>query len=149
MDQWNNSYTAIMYINRFLQQVDTINWAPINNNVRALFNGRLKGEALALRGLFYLNLLQSHAGFSTSGQLLGVPIITEALDVNSDIKRPRNTFDDCIKQIYSDLTEAEKYLPLDYGNVSNTSQMLARYNTATVTTTFLVMLTGSVYQLVL
>lgn len=133
MDQWNNSYTAIMYLNRFLQQVDTINWAPINNNVRALFSGRMKGEAFALRGLFYLHLLQAHAGYTSGQSLLGVPIITEALDINSDVKRPRNMFDDCMKQIYNDLTEAEKYLPLDYGNVSNASQMLPRYNTATVT----------------
>lgn len=132
MDQWNNSYTAIMYINRFLQQVDAVEWAPINNNVRALFSGRLKGEALALRGLFYLNLLQAHAGYGTGGQLLGVPIITEALDVNSDVRKPRNSFDECMNQIYTDLTEAEKYLPLDYQNVSSTSQMLPRYNTATV-----------------
>lgn len=128
VDQWNNSYTAIMYINRFLQQVDSLNWSPLSKNRRTMFQDRLKGEAFALRGMFYLNLLQAHAGVTASGQLMGVPIITEALDVSSDFKRPRNSFDDCMKQIYTDLTEAEKYLPLDYANISNASQMPSRYS---------------------
>ncbi len=132
MDQWNNSYTAIMYLNLFLQQVDTINWSPMNQNVSALFRDRLKGEALGLRGLFYLNLLQAHAGNDMSGQLLGVPIITDVLTPNTDFKKPRNTFDECMKQIYNDLTEAEKYLPLDYQDIASTSQLPSRYSAAVI-----------------
>lgn len=132
MDQWNNSYTAIMYLNLFLQQVDTINWSPMNQNVSALFRDRLKGEALGLRGLFYLNLLQAHAGNDMSGQLLGVPIITDVLTPNTDFKKPRNTFDECMKQIYNDLTEAEKYLPLDYQDITSTSQLPSRYSAAVI-----------------
>jgi starch-binding outer membrane protein, SusD/RagB family len=132
MDQWNNSYSAIIYANLFLNEVDSVNWSPVNKDVRVLFHDRLKGEAYGLRALFMFHLLQAHAGFSVNGQLLGVPIITEALNPNSDFKRPRNTFDDCMKQIYNDLTEAEKYLPLDYQDVANTSQIPTRYSSATV-----------------
>ena len=128
MDQWNNSFTAIMYINRFLSQVDNQTWSYLSANRQTMFRDRLKGEAYALRGLFYFHLLQAHAGYGSNGQLMGVPIITDALDANSDFKKPRNTFDDCMKQIYSDLTEAEKYLPLDYGNISSASQMPAKYS---------------------
>lgn len=127
MDQWNNSYTAINYINLFLSQVDTVNWSYLNKDVRVLFNDRLKGESYGLRGLFMLNLLQAHAGYTAGGELLGVPIITEVLQPNSDFSKPRNTFDQCMQQIYGDLAEAEKYLPLDYNNIS-AAQLPAKYN---------------------
>jgi starch-binding outer membrane protein, SusD/RagB family len=132
MDQWNNSYTAIMYLNLFLQQVDTVNWSPMNKDVRVLFRDRLKGEALALRGLFYLNLLQAHAGQSATGELLGVPIITAAMTPESDFKKPRNTFDQCMQQIYTDLTAAEQYLPLDYVDISGASQLPSKYSTMAI-----------------
>lgn len=124
VDQWNNSYSAILYLNLFLREVDSVNWAPTSKDVRKLFTDRLKGEVYGLRALFMYNLLQAHAGYSASGELLGVPIITEALTPDSDFRKPRNTFDQCVQQIYTDLTESEKYLPLDYVNVS---QVPAKY----------------------
>ncbi|MGE5521827.1 MAG: RagB/SusD family nutrient uptake outer membrane protein [Candidatus Dadabacteria bacterium] len=128
MDQWTNSFTAIAYLNLFLQQVDSINWSPMSKDVRVLFNDRLKGEAYGLRALFLLHLLQAHAGPNSSGQLMGVPIITQVLERNSDFSTPRSTFDQCINQIYNDLNEAEKYLPLDYADISNVSQLPAKYS---------------------
>jgi hypothetical protein len=134
VDQWNNSFSAIMYLNLFLREVDSVNWAPMSGkNIRVLFSDRLKGEAHGLRALFMYHLLQAHAGYSTSGELLGVPIITEVLEPTSDFKRPRNTFDQCMKQIYADLAESEKYLPLDYlsQDVITPSQVPAKYSTVT------------------
>ena len=131
VDQWNNSFTAIMYLNLFLREVDSVNWAPMSHkNVRILFTDRLKGEVYGLRALFMFHLLQAHAGFSTSGELLGVPNITEALEPNSDFKKPRNTFDQCMQQIYADLTESEKYLPLDYHfqDITNPAQLPPKYS---------------------
>ncbi|TWI80147.1 putative outer membrane starch-binding protein [Lacibacter cauensis] len=133
VDQWNNSYTAILYLNLFLREVDSVNWAPSSKDVRKLFTDRLKGEVYGLRALFMYNLLQAHAGYSASGELLGVPIITEALTPDSDFRKPRNTFDQCVQQIYTDLTESEKYLPLDYVNVTQvpakyTGMAVADYN---------------------
>ena len=127
VEQWTNAYTAIMYVNLFLQQTDSINWSPMNKDVKLLFNDRLKGEAYGLRALFMLNLLQSHAGYDAGGQLLGVPIIKQVLDANSDFKIPRNTFDQCLAQINSDLNEAEKYLPLDFADIS-AAQLPAKYS---------------------
>jgi hypothetical protein len=127
VEQWTNAYTAIMYINLFLQQTDSINWSPINKDVRLLFNDRLKGEAYGLRALFMLHLLQSHAGYDASGQLLGVPIIKQVLDAHSDFQIPRNTFDQCVAQISTDLNEAEKYLPLDFADIS-AAQLPAKYS---------------------
>ncbi len=131
VDQWNNSYSAIMYLNLFLREVDSVNWAPSSKDVRTLFTDRLKGEVYGLRALFMLSILQAHAGYSTSGELLGVPIITTALEANSDFKKPRNTFEQSMQQIYSDITEAEKYLPLDYTNIAAT-QLPAKYNSMQV-----------------
>lgn len=133
VDQWNNSYTAILYLNLFLREVDSVNWAPSSKDVRKLFTDRLKGEVYGLRALFMYNLLQAHAGYSASGELLGVPIINEALNPDSDFRRPRNTFDQCVQQIYTDLTESEKYLPLDYVNATQvpakyTGMAVADYN---------------------
>jgi starch-binding outer membrane protein, SusD/RagB family len=130
VDQWNNSYTAITYINLFLREVDSVNWAPMSGaNVRRLYSDRFKGEAYGLRALFMYYLLQAHAGYSAGGELLGVPIITEALEPNSNFSKPRNTFDQCMQQIYADLTEAEKYLPLDYQfqDITNPSQLPTKY----------------------
>jgi hypothetical protein len=103
----------------------------MNKDVRILFTDRLKGEVYGLRALFMLNLLQAHAGYSSTGELLGVPIITEALDPGSDFKKPRNTFDQCMQQIYNDLTESAKYLPLDYDNIT-AAQLPAKYSSMAV-----------------
>ncbi|RXK61571.1 RagB/SusD family nutrient uptake outer membrane protein [Lacibacter luteus] len=131
VDQWNNSYSAILYLNLFLKEVDSVNWSPMNKDVRILFTDRLKGEVYGLRALFMYHLLQAHAGYSANGELLGVPIITEVLTPDSDFTKPRNTFDQCVQQIYTDLTEAEKYLPLDYTNIA-AGQLPAKYSTMAV-----------------
>ena len=127
VDQWENSYTAIVYLNLFLKEVDSVNWSPISKDRRRLFTDRLKGESYGLRGLFMYHLLQAHAGQGASGEILGVPIVTDALETNSDFKKPRNTFDQCMQQIYKDLAEADKYLPLDYANITAT-QLPTKYN---------------------
>ena len=115
VEQWTNAYTAINYINLFLREVDSVNWAPVSGaNVRRLYSDRFKGEAYGLRALYMYYLLQAHAGPGAGGQLLGVPILTEALEQTSNFQTPRSTFDQSMQQIYADLTEAEKYLPLDY-----------------------------------
>jgi hypothetical protein len=134
VEQWNNSFTAISYINLFLREVDSVNWAPMSGaKVRAMYSDRLKGEAYGLRGLFMYHLLQAHAGYTAGGELMGVPILTEALEPNSNFKKPRATFDQCMQQIYTDLAEADKYLPLDYNfqDITNPTQLPAKYRGAT------------------
>jgi hypothetical protein len=127
VDQWYNSYTAIMYLNRFLAETDSVEWSYRSDTASMLFNYRNKGEAYGLRAMFMLNLLQAHGGYSPGGELLGVPIITEALEAGSDFSRPRNTFEECMQQIYSDLNEADKYLPLDYLDLEVESDLPDQY----------------------
>ncbi len=131
MDQWENSYTAIIYLNKFLTETDKVEWSYKSDVAKRLFNDRHKGEAYGLRALFMLNLLQAHAGYA-GGVLLGVPIITDPLTLNSDFNKSRNTFEECMQQIYNDLNAAEQYLPLDYVDVENASELPARYSDVSV-----------------
>jgi starch-binding outer membrane protein, SusD/RagB family len=127
LEQWKNAYTAIMYLNKFLDKNDDINWSYTSPNAKRLYADLHRGEAYALRALFYHFLLQAHGGYSDGGQLLGVPIITTDFDINSDFKQQRNTFEECMQQIYRDLNSAETYLPLDFVDLTNISQVPAKY----------------------
>ena len=127
VDQWYNSYTAIVYLNRFLAETDSVEWSYRSDTAGMLFNYRNKGEAYGLRALFMLNLLQAHGGYSPGGELLGVPIITEVIEAGSVFYKPRNTFEECMQQIYSDLNEADKYLPFDYGDLESNLDLPDRY----------------------
>lgn len=123
-DQWANSRAAIQYINLFLSESDKVLWAK-DQDVSALFNKRLKGEAYGLRALYTYYLLQSHAGISQSGELLGIPLLLEPETPSSNFNQPRATFEACMKQIYSDVTMAQQMLPLDFEDVSDASQLPA------------------------
>lgn len=130
LNQWQNAYGAIQYLNLFLENVDKVKWAE-DEAAAQLFNVRMKGEAYGLRALFMYYLLRHHAGFTEDGELLGVPIITEFQTVDSDFNQPRASFDACIKQIYSDLDKAEENLPYEYNNVGSSSQIPERFRSIT------------------
>jgi starch-binding outer membrane protein, SusD/RagB family len=132
VDQWANAYSAIQYINLFLENADSVNWAS-DKAAAKLFNMRMKGEAYGLRALYMYYLLRNHAGFTKDGNLMGVPIITTYLDAQSDFNLPRATFQACMKQIYQDLDSAEYHLPLEYIDVSTSSQIPTRFQSITTT----------------
>lgn len=113
LDQWTNSKAAIQYLNIFLAEADKVSWAK-DENVSLLFRKRLKGEAYGLRALYMYYLLQAHGGVSDSNELLGVPILLEPETPTSDFNIPRNTFEQCMTQLYSDLEQAKSMLPLDF-----------------------------------
>ncbi len=125
-DQWRNSYAAIQYLNNFLSLSDQVAWA-LDPKVSALFNDRMKGEAYGLRALFMFHLLQSHAGKSSTGEILGVPILVTPEDVNSDFNHSRASFDACMQQLYEDIKKAEELLPMDYEDITADSQVPAKY----------------------
>jgi hypothetical protein len=127
MEQWTGSFAAIQYLNLILEQTDKVTWATTGQYTDAMFNDRSKGEAYGLRGLFMFYLLQAHGGWSADGKLLGVPILTSSQNAQSNFKLPRNTFQECVQQIYKDLDSAENYLPLDFENISNVSSLPSKY----------------------
>lgn len=112
-DQWTNSRAAIQYLNLFLSEAEKVQWAK-DPNVSVLFKERLTGEAYGLRAMYMYYLLQAHAGTGSNDELLGVPILLEPETPTSDFNVPRSTFEDCMKQLYSDVEMAVKLLPLDY-----------------------------------
>lgn len=126
--RWDDCYSAILYLNKMIEVADDINWAPITGEpTNSMYKLRHVGEAYGLRAYFMFYLLQAHAGMSEDGTLLGVPIITESVDGDIKFDSPRDSFEDCVQQILSDLTKAESLLPLDYKNVSDVSEIPTAY----------------------
>lgn len=128
MDQWTGAFAAIQYLNIILAETDKVTWATTGEYTKEMFNDRTKGEAYGLRALFMYYLLQAHGGWTRNGELLGVPILTEPLDGASNFTIPRNTFAECVNQINKDLDLAMSYLPLDFEDVTDVSQIPAKYS---------------------
>ena len=126
LSQWTNAKSGIQYMNIFLAEVDKVAWAE-NEEVSEMFKDRLKGEAYGLRAMFMYYLLQSHAGWGSNGELLGVPIILDPETPQSDFNKSRDTFEACMQQIYSDLARAEELLPLDYEEVGDINDIPSQY----------------------
>lgn len=131
ISQWEGRQNAIQYINLFLERTDHVVWSQ-EENVNIMFNDRLKGEAYALRALHMYYLLLAHGGWSEDGRLLGTTIRTESETVESDFNVPRNTFQECIDQIFADIDEAIELLPVDYGDIGD-SEIPEKYKAIGVT----------------
>lgn len=129
-NMWDQAYSAIQYMNLFLANSNQVKWTE-EPEVNALFNIRMRGEAFGLRALYMYYLLRNHGGYDASGQLLGVPILTEFQPTTVDFDLPRASFEACIEQIYADLDSAEKYLPMEYNNVGSADQIPERFRSAT------------------
>ena len=131
MSQWQDRKNAIQYLNIFLENADSVVWAK-DEVIRTIYNDRLKGEAYGLRALQMYYLLKAHGGWTSDGRLLGVPIVTKPETPSSDFNQPRNTFQECIDQIFADATKAIELLPLDFGDISN-AQIPQKYQDLGVT----------------
>lgn len=117
-DLWTNSNRAITYINEFLTVVNDVPWKWTDEELNDLYVRRLTGESYALRGLFKYFMLRNHGGLDPGGQLLGLQILDTYPVAQDDFAKSRAGFDEYVKNIYADLDEALKYLPLDYGDRS-------------------------------
>lgn len=118
VSQWQGRRNAIQYLNIFLANADEVEWSD-DEVIRSMYNDRLKGEAYGLRAVQMYSLLLAHGGWTADGRLLGVPIVTEPEDKDSNFDVPRNTFQECLDQILNDAEQALELLPLDYGDISN------------------------------
>jgi len=132
VNMWYNSYRGIQYLNLFLENVDKVEWTT-DARVTKLFKLRTKGEAYGLRALHMYYLLRSHAGYSASGALLGVPLVTSSQSVSSDFNLPRATFQECIDQINKDLDSAVYYLPYVYNDITDSTKIPDKYKSVTTT----------------
>lgn len=134
-DRWQNCRAAIQYINLFIKCAPDVAWND-DETLNKMFLDRHLGEAYALRAMFTYYLLQSHAGYTADGQLLGIPLLTEPEDVNSDFNLPRNTFAECVKAIEEDVAKAVDLLPTEYGDAAEMARLEAKYGTNRVNRVF-------------
>ncbi|WP_316758696.1 RagB/SusD family nutrient uptake outer membrane protein [Pedobacter aquatilis] len=130
-DVYSDMYVGIRKANMFLEKVDGSAIIPIDellpanvpaNQTYEAQVARLKGQALFLRAFFEFELLKRYGSF---------PIVTRTLAVDDNLDLPRNTFDQCVKQISDDCEEAISRLPLsptewrttDRGRATQTAAM--------------------------
>jgi hypothetical protein len=78
----------------------------------------LKGEAYGLRAYCGNQLLKMVGGVDGSGNLLGYPIVTTVVKTIADGQLPRNTYAECVNQIFADCDSAFNNLPLIYTDAS-------------------------------
>ena len=126
MSQWQARRITIQYMNIFLQNAHDVQWSS-DPKRQAMFVDKLRGEALALRALNMYYLLRNHAGWTSDGRLLGVPIILEPEGFDTDFNQPRATFQECVDQIYADVDEAMALLPFDYVQLTDDSAVPQKY----------------------
>jgi len=125
-DRWIQCKSAIQYINMFLERCDDVHWAD-DEMVSQMFCDREKAEGYALRAMYNYFLLESHAGYSSDGRLLGVPILEVAESQASNFNIPRNTFAECVEAIRNDAAKALEVLPWEYGDSESMSRLQGRY----------------------
>lgn len=126
MDRWQYLRASWQYLNLFIDIADEVDWAD-DQLVAQMFRDRFKGEAYGMRALYMYHLLLNHAGWAENGELLGIPIVTEPEDLNSEFNVPRNTFQECIDQLYADVDSAIRLLPEEYGAISSDNQVPEKY----------------------
>ena len=93
---WNNGYTAIRNFNIFFQKIDAV---PADAATKA----QMVAEVKFLRAFVYAKLIWNFGG---------VPIIDKAYTINETLTGvKRNTYDECVAYILSDLNAAITGLP--------------------------------------
>jgi starch-binding outer membrane protein, SusD/RagB family len=130
-DVYTDMYAGIRKANMFLEKANGSAIIPIDEvlpaNVAAnqTYDAqiqRLLGQAYFLRAFFQFELLKRYGSYV---------IVTKTLSVNDELDLPRNTFDECVKQISDDCEAAISRLPLspvewrtvDRGRATQTAAM--------------------------
>ena len=95
---YDRDYKAIYYCNLFLKDNLGKNTRyMLDANANAKLQRALQGDAFGLRAFYYWDLLKFFGGRSVSGEMLGVPIFTEPVDLSkSDLSKvTRASYADC------------------------------------------------------
>ena len=126
VDRWQYLRASWQYINQCLEVFPTVDWAA-DKAASELYKMRFMGDAYGMRALYMYHLLMTHAGWTADGQLLGIPILTESENINSEFNKPRNTFQECMEQLNADVDKAIELLPENYGDLRNYADVPAKY----------------------
>lgn len=100
-DVWERAYAGIRITNMMLTRMDTVKWTAAQDPVR------IKGEMHFIRAFLYFELIKRFGG---------VPLLDRPYDKFENIDLPRNTYEECVSFIISDITEAIALLPETYNN---------------------------------
>lgn len=95
LNYWGTAYSYIRKINTFFDKSQN---SPLSEEQR---NGML-GELKFLRAYIYAHLLWCYGG---------VPIITKVYELNEDYSIPRNSYEECVNFIVTELEDAKSMLP--------------------------------------
>jgi hypothetical protein len=130
---WQTAYFAINEANLILDGISKVEGAS------AAQIARWEGEAKFLRGLYYFDLVKVYSYMPTAvfepgviGQG-GIPVVTEGV-ISSGValsrQTPRSTINEVYTQIYKDLEDAKRLLPVgrgvQYGSGAAASALLSR-----------------------
>lgn len=103
MMNWSMVYQFVRPANIFFEKIDQV---PFDNPAD---KSRMKGEVYFLRAYLYHNLVSMYGG---------VPIIKKSFGLNDDFNVPRDSYENSIKAIVSDLDSAAMLLPTSYTGVN-------------------------------
>jgi len=102
---WVRAYEVINLVNNILENLDNIEDNTLRN--------RINGEALAIRGILYFEMVRLWGPqySASNASELAIPLITESVTSISDVKTPtKATVGNIYIQIESDLTTASSLL---------------------------------------
>lgn len=98
LDKWDVNFMGIGRVNTLLDNIDRV-------VMDATLNQRIKAEAYFLRAFFYFNLVNYFGG---------VPLILESPDFEEHGAMPRDTRQDVVNQVLTDINNAAAVLPVSY-----------------------------------
>lgn len=98
-DDWGY-WKVITRCNIFFSNIDA---SPVETTLKS----RMIGEMKFLRAYAYFKLVSFFGG---------VPLITKPFSLSDNLNVARDTYDDCMNFVVSELDEAAALLPLEYGN---------------------------------
>lgn len=108
-DFWNTPYTNIRRVNLLLSKLPD---APFHTTTKK----RMAAEARFLRAWYYYQMVAAFGG---------VPIVgDDVYDINDIINIPRNSFEECVNYIVSELDQSAQaladviYADIDYGRIT-------------------------------
>lgn len=98
-------------------------WQPINR-ANIFFENIERERPVAIdtstmnRMYGEMKIIRAHSYFKLISLFGGVPLITKTFSLEDDFKLPRNTYDEVMEFVISELDEAIALLPLDYDNAN-------------------------------
>ncbi len=132
-ERWRNCRSAIGYINLFLANAPQVEWVADDEVTSKMYCDREMGEAYGLRAMYLYYLLKAHGGYTADGELLGVPIVTEPENAQTNYNVERKSFKECMDSIYADCDRALALLPTKYKDVESDADVPAKYSKASAT----------------